>query len=299
MSSKKKYIVGSLWIGNELSNMEIMSINSFLYHGYEYHLYVYDEIKNIPKGVIVKNGNTIINSSEIYHYKNGSVSAFSNLFRFELIYQTGTIWVDMDLICLKYYDFTEKYIIVSIPNKFYDKETIAVSLIKFPAKDPILLDAIQICKQKKYDILNGIMVWGLGPTTMDTVVNKYCLHSHVKPWYFSNSCSCDHVDSIVKPNWTTPDIKKTDNLIYTLRLKNIPTETYFVHLWNDVWRRYKLDKNKKYNNNTMYEDLKLKYLYINNTSITINFYNYTLYLYKKCMLYLCYFLGIPNMLKEE
>ena len=34
-------------------------------------------------------------------YKNGSVSAFSNLFRFTLLYKKGGYWIDADLLCVK------------------------------------------------------------------------------------------------------------------------------------------------------------------------------------------------------
>ena len=40
-------------------------------NGHEVHLYTYDKVENIPEGVIVKNGNEILDKSEIYRYKNG------------------------------------------------------------------------------------------------------------------------------------------------------------------------------------------------------------------------------------
>lgn len=261
MSENIKQIVGSLWIGNELSNMEIMSINSFLKNGYEYHLYIYDKVDKIPEGTIIKNGNEILNSSEIFYYNNGSVASFSNQFRFEMIYKTGIIWVDMDLICLKYYDFSDDpYLISSIPNKKYNDEEVAVSILKFPKNDKILLEAIEICKQRKNDILNGTISWGLGPFTADYIVKKYNLKQYVKPWYFSNSCSCNHVDSIVRPRWTTKDVDENITLKYSKRLNGLPDETYFVHLWNEIWRRFSLNKNGEFPNETLYEDLKKLYL---------------------------------------
>ena len=85
-------IIQSLWIGDELSNMEQLSAKSFIDHGHTYHLYTYGDVKNIPEGVIVKDGNEILLESEIFRYKNGSVSAFSNLFRFALLYKKGGCW---------------------------------------------------------------------------------------------------------------------------------------------------------------------------------------------------------------
>ena len=74
-------IIQGLWIGKSLSKMEQLSIKSFLDNGHEYHLYTYSDVKNIPKGTVIKDGNEIITENQIFTYKNGSYSAFSNLFR--------------------------------------------------------------------------------------------------------------------------------------------------------------------------------------------------------------------------
>ena len=71
-------IIQSLWIGGSLGKMEQLSAKSFIDHGHTYHLYTYGKVENIPEGVIVKDGNEIVPKSEIFRYKNGSLSAFSN-----------------------------------------------------------------------------------------------------------------------------------------------------------------------------------------------------------------------------
>ena len=53
-------VIQSLWIGTKLSNLEKLSIKSFIDNGHTYHLYTYAEVKNIPEGVIVKDGNEIL-----------------------------------------------------------------------------------------------------------------------------------------------------------------------------------------------------------------------------------------------
>lgn len=49
-----KIIIQGLWIGDKLSQFEYASIKSWLNNGFEYHLYIYEPIENIPNGVIVK-----------------------------------------------------------------------------------------------------------------------------------------------------------------------------------------------------------------------------------------------------
>ena len=75
-------IIQSLWIGKSLSKLEILSMVSFIQNGHTYHLYTYEPVDNVPEGVIIKDGNEILDKSEIFYYSNGSPSAFSNLFRY-------------------------------------------------------------------------------------------------------------------------------------------------------------------------------------------------------------------------
>ena len=100
--------------------MEHLCLKSFVENGHTVHLYTYDKIGNIPDGVIIKDGNEILDKSEIYTYKNGSVSAFSNLFRFTVLYKKGGYWIDTDLLCVKPINYKEEFVFSSEPNKNYD-----------------------------------------------------------------------------------------------------------------------------------------------------------------------------------
>ena len=54
------HIIQSLWIGDSLSKSEQLCVKSFVDNGHEFHLYIYGDVKNIPEGVIVKDGNEIV-----------------------------------------------------------------------------------------------------------------------------------------------------------------------------------------------------------------------------------------------
>ena len=92
--------VQSLWIGNSIGVFEELCIKSYLKLGYEFHLYVYNNLNNLPDGVIIKDANTIISENQIFEYSGGGVSAFSNMFRYKLLYDKGGVWVDMDMILI-------------------------------------------------------------------------------------------------------------------------------------------------------------------------------------------------------
>ena len=112
-------VIQGLWIGPGLSVMEQLSITSFLRNGHEYHLYVYDTVKNIPIGTVIKNANDVLPSSRIFQYKDRpSYAGFANWFRYELLFEHGGWWADVDTICLKPFDFSEQYVFAGVVAEF-------------------------------------------------------------------------------------------------------------------------------------------------------------------------------------
>ena len=75
-------VIQGLWIGDKLSSLERLSLSSFIANGHDYHLYVYSDVKNVPEGVQIKDGNEILPGADIFSYNvgpgKGSYSAFSN-----------------------------------------------------------------------------------------------------------------------------------------------------------------------------------------------------------------------------
>ena len=46
--------VNGLWIGESLSTLQIISINSWIKNGFEFNLYTYENVKNVPLDVNLK-----------------------------------------------------------------------------------------------------------------------------------------------------------------------------------------------------------------------------------------------------
>ena len=116
-----KITVQSLWVGNKLSRMEIYSIKSFLNLGFKFHLYTYEKVQGIPKGVIIKDGNSILPKKEIFKLKQ-TFLPFSDIFRYKMLYEVGGYWVDLDMIAIKMFDFKEPYIFLL--KELFKKELI-------------------------------------------------------------------------------------------------------------------------------------------------------------------------------
>jgi hypothetical protein len=94
----------TFWLQPELSPVEHLCIKSFLAHGHRFQLYSYADVANVPEGCEVEDARRVLPEERVFFYKAGyhagSVSAFSNIFRYELLARDGGWWVDSDLLCL-------------------------------------------------------------------------------------------------------------------------------------------------------------------------------------------------------
>lgn len=100
--------INFLWIGDRLTKMGQLSLKSFLDHGHEVDLWVYDKnCKNIPDGVTIQDAGEIIHPSKVFSYKGSgdcrknSYGGFSDIFRYYVLEKIGGWYCDMDVTCLK------------------------------------------------------------------------------------------------------------------------------------------------------------------------------------------------------
>jgi hypothetical protein len=107
------HTVNSLWVGESLTLLEKLTLKSFVDNGYIFKLWVYnDQIKEeLPCNVELCDANKILPAERIFVYKNkgdcrgGSYGGFSDIFRYHLLYKEGGVYIDMDVTCLKPFDF--------------------------------------------------------------------------------------------------------------------------------------------------------------------------------------------------
>lgn len=233
-------VIQGLWVGSQLSTMERMSITSFLMNGHEYHLYVYGDVKQIPEGAVVRDGNEVLPSSMIFQYRDfKSYSGFSNFFRYKLLLDKGGWWADTDIVCLKPFDFSDDHVFAS--EIIRDGNYITSGVIKAPAGSLTMAQAWQICQSKKPAQLE----WGeTGPKLMAEVVNEFSLHEYVKPYPIFCPVSVTEWDRVIDPDFDF----------------TFDETAYAIHLWNEAWRRTGQDKNARYHPDCLYEKLKRKYL---------------------------------------
>lgn len=241
MLSELNKTIQGLWIGPELSVMEELSISSFLRNGHDYHLYVYEDVKNVPAGTLLMDANEILPASRIFQYKRSpSYAGFANFFRYKLLLERGGWWADTDTVCLKPFDFAEEYVFSSEIND-KGREVVNSGVIKASVESSVMAYAWEVCQTKN----PARLIWGeTGPRLMAKAVKKFSLQRYQKGHHVF--CPVDYEE------WRR--VLESGSEI------SLDFGTYGIHLWNEMWRAAGQDKNAQYQQNCLYEQLKRSYL---------------------------------------
>ncbi len=104
--------VGTLWIGGPLSWLEQLCLKSFVDKGQKITLFSYEDIPNVPEGVIRRDGREIIDTDDFIKYEQkNSFALFADWFRLHMIHQCpGMIWIDTDVYCHRPMDYDSDYV---------------------------------------------------------------------------------------------------------------------------------------------------------------------------------------------
>ena len=243
--------VQMLWVEGPLSNLERLSIASFLANGHAVHLYTYGDVPNVPEGTQVMNANDVLPDGPQRRVLRRGVGAgswafFSNLFRYRLLHDRGGLWCDTDIVCLRPLTFA-----VERPRFFATERTPQANgqgslpirandcAMQAPAHDPLLLE----CFERASRIDGDTAPWGsAGPTLLTTLINERQLAADLlAPEVF---CPIDY--------WNVSSLLHGP--------QTISGETHAVHFWNEMWRRNYFDKNADYDPLSLVERLKARFL---------------------------------------
>jgi hypothetical protein len=218
-------IIQSLWIGTALPALQQLSIRSFLAHGHAYHLYTYGTLAGVPDGTTVRNASEILPSDSVFCYPQGfgegSTSAFSNLFRYRLIFERGGWWVDTDVVCLRRLEFDQAFVF-STQRDSDLPYSCATSVFKAPAGAPFLEYCADVVKGRNKSTLQ----WGeIGPILFDEAVNRFALGEYRVPVEVFNPIDYEDFRAITEPGFDMSRIARS----------------HAVHLWNQQWKSQKID----------------------------------------------------------
>lgn len=232
MSTDHNSIINGLWIGKNLSAIELLCINSFLANGHEFHLWVYDAIETpLPEKVILEDATKIIPREKVFCYKysdqfghgKGSYAGFSDIFRYKLLYEYGGWWVDMDVTCLKHFDFDNPYVF-----RIHHDLPVVGNIMKCPARSELM----KCCyEQASLQIDENNTDWHKPIQILNDHIKELGLSDYVR-------------DLSNHDKWN--DVRK---LLY--RSTKIPDEWYAIHWINEEWRRNNMNKNEFYKGSTL------------------------------------------------
>ena len=181
------------------------------------------------KGVEIKEAVSILIKDKIFLYQAGyynlrSPCAFSNMFRYKVVYELGGYWSDLDIIALKYFEFPDDIAFFeqghnpTWPPHYSD--TIIASCF-FGAKKPGE-KIFKECYDKIKLLDKGKLRHGdIGPDLLTTMVKKYNL--------FSNSYPKEWINPI--DWWEEERLLEWD----------IPSTALAVHCWNSRLELNKID----------------------------------------------------------
>ncbi|MGC4938597.1 glycosyltransferase [Kribbella sp. DT2] len=233
----------TLWVGSSLSALEQLSLASFVKNGHDVHLYVYEEVRSVPAGVGLRDAGTILPEDQIFTYGSqagpgkGSVAAFANLFRYKMLLEKGGWWFDSDMICLKPFDFAEPYVFAR-----QDDVVVNNAVLRVPAESRLM--------ERLYDRATKLgrdLSWGeTGPQLLTEQISQEGLEDFVLP-----------SDTFYPVGyWSAPDLFRADPGGQQMeRLEG----SYGVHLWNEILRRAKIDKEATFASSSVVESLKRRY----------------------------------------
>ncbi len=235
------HVIQGLWVGDELSTLERLSIASFLAQGHEYHLYVYRAVANVPPGASLKDAGEVLPESMIFQYaKHASYAGFANYFRYKLLLDRGGWWADTDAVCIQPFDFPGEYVFGS-ELTMEGEATPTSGFIKAPAGSPAMAFAWEQCLSKD----PGRLTWGeTGARLVAEVIRRYSLHAFLQDFRTFTPVAHFEWERMLEAGW----------------IAGFPASTRAVHLWNEKWRRAGRDKNATYPADCLYERLKAMYL---------------------------------------
>lgn len=195
---------GTLWFGNKPTILQKISWSSYLHHGHQLFIYVYDKNIDLPKGAIKMDANEIIDESKIFLPKvgyGGGHSQFSDYFRIRMLKNTDLIWTDSDIVCLK--------------NEWPDKEPCLFGKqiatpngegslninndILYISQPEVLEDILERQKLIPDNFEQETM---MGPNLLTEIIEKHGLMNYAKPEQMFHSIRWANVDYFIREDKT-------------------------------------------------------------------------------------------------
>jgi Alpha 1,4-glycosyltransferase conserved region/Glycosyltransferase sugar-binding region containing DXD motif len=252
------------WHGAPLSRMERLSMASFLAHGHPLDLYVYEEPRQLPPGVRLREAQQVLSQSLLFRTRrSGSLAPFADWFRYRLLLERGGLWADADVVCLRPLSFSAPLIF-----GWADSELVNNAVLGMPAGHPLAAWMSGICEHPNrvvpYDGLGTRLrkwrrrvlhrdarerlTWGeLGPKGLTRAAQHLGYLGEARPARDFYPVPC--------PAWRLLFEDGAQSRSLSL------ADSYCVHLWNEMTRRQPgFQRNGSFPADSPFEQLCRRYL---------------------------------------
>ena len=217
-------VVRMFWYGSTLSPYERLSIASFLKHGHHVEVFSYSEL-NLPEGAVRVDAATVLPESEVFAYRRGagkgSVSAFSNMFRYKMLHELGGLWADCDVLCLR-----PMHSLPAACVAWEDGATVATGVMRFPPGHALPGELYRQAVALGKDI-----VWGqIGPQLLTRLLPQFPDVEILPAQSFYPVHWCEAWRLILPGEYDF--------------CTSAAEGSYAVHWWNEIFRRIGIPKEK-------------------------------------------------------
>lgn len=233
--------LNTLWIGPSLSRVERACLRSALRQGHPVTLHCYDVPAGVPDGVDLADAAPLVPATRIVRHRTGSVSLFSNLFRYILQRQGLGTWIDTDLYFVAPVDGTR-------PNLFgrQSADELNGAVLRLPADSPLLPPLIALFDEADVPFWLSkaqhaaaaqrlrehgrtglaLMPWGsTGPIALTALARRFGLEAAALP------AEIFYPVPWREAGWILDPARKLDDMVRP--------GTVAVHLWNELIRNFK------------------------------------------------------------
>jgi hypothetical protein len=209
--------VHSLWIGNRIPELPARCIESWLLFGYRYHLWVYQDVENVPDGVDLMDGSEIMKEVFLYeddeHKHHPALQA--NLFRYKFLLSRGGTWLDADTACLKGLPVEPSVIISSEPLRQPPYYHPNLACIRIPAGSRLMEECHTLAMQR---IDAGDRRWGrFGPRMFAPICERLGLYD--RRYIVAPEQWCPIPCYLTKEMWTPHNLP-------------FPEQSHGIHIWS-------------------------------------------------------------------
>jgi len=245
------------WANGSFSNVEKISVNSFLRHGYQLTIWTYGDVANAPSGVTINDAREILPEALFFSLPNGSCGPFSDLFRYAVLNKFGGLWVDTDVIALKPFDElpSQPFLVTQRVRRQGIRKLVKETLLRktsFEVNNNVifnpapasgnLIDLAYVYAERFPKHKIG---WGeLGPALLSAIEKIYP----------------DHGFKIMSPEFANPiDYWSCPSALLGPATK-LRADSVFIHLYNQTWSDAGVDKNAPFPTQSLMSVLAKQYL---------------------------------------